>query len=169
MRNALRNSVIGLIAVMAAPILTAGAQQSPPPAGQPSLRGAEQPSPPPGQQRGPPAARAAPSVNGTWSGPVTQVGSETKYTIVLTVTGSGGTSNYPELNCTGKLTRIGASHGYVFYIELITEGQREKGGRCPDGTITVARAGDNLDWGWFASVDGEIGTAYGTLTRKSGP
>jgi hypothetical protein len=164
-RNALRNSVIGLIAVMAAPILTAGAQQSPPPVEQPSER-----SPPPAQKRAtPPAARAAPSVNGTWSGPVTQVGSETKYSLVLTLAGSGGTSNYPELNCTGKLTRIGASHRYVFYIEVITEGQREKGGRCPDGTITVARAGDNLDWGWFASVDGEIGTAYGTLTRKSGP
>ena len=69
---------------------------------------------------------------------MTQVGSETKYTIVLTLTGSGGTSNYPELNCTGKLTRIGASHSYVFYIEVITEGQREKGGRCPDGTSPIA-------------------------------
>jgi hypothetical protein len=167
-RKVLRNSVTGLIGVLAAPILTAGAQPLPPPAEQPSIRG--QPSPPPGQKRAaPPSARAAPSVNGTWTGPVTQVGSETKYTIVLKLTGSGGTSNYPELNCTGKLTRIGASHSYVFYIEVITEGQREKGGRCPDGTITVARASDNLDWGWFASVDGEIGTAYGTLTRKPEP
>lgn len=99
---------------------------------------------------------------------MTQVGSATKYSLTLTLTAAGGETNYPELNCSGKLTRIGASRSYVFYVEVITQGQREKGGRCPDGTITVARAGDNLAWGWFGSVEGDIAIAYGTLTRKSG-
>src|SRR5262249_60226613 len=72
-----------------------------------------------------PAARPAastPAIAGTWSGQVTQVGSEAKLNIVLTLTTAGGETNYPELDCGGKLTRIGASHGYVFFVEVITRG-----------------------------------------------
>ena len=82
------------------------------------------------------------------------------------LTAAGGESSYPELHCTGKLTRIGASRSYVFFIEVITQGQREKGGRCPDGTITVARQGDDLALGWFGSVQGTTVVAYGTLKKK---
>jgi len=98
---------------------------------------------------------------------VTQVGSQSKYTVVLTLTASGGETSYPELNCTGKLTRIGASRSYVFFIEVITQGQREKGGRCPDGTITVGRAGDNLAWDWYGNVEGDVGLVYGVLARQA--
>jgi hypothetical protein len=45
-------------------------------------------------------------------------------------------------------------------------GQAEKGGRCPDGTITVARQGDNLALSWFGSVQGTTVVAYGTLSKK---
>ena len=168
----LRNWAIGLAAAAAVPMLTAGAQQFPPaqPFPPPPARsGSPQTSPPATEKRAPPAARsAAPAVAGTWSGEVTQIGSESKYSVVLTLTATGGESNYPELNCSGKLTRIGASRSYVFFVEVITQGQREKGGRCPDGTITVARAGDKLAWGWFGSVEDDVTVAYGTLTRKSG-
>ena len=44
---------------------------------------------------------------------------------------------------------------------------RYKGGRCPDGTITVARAGDNLNWVWFGVPRGDVIIAFGTLTRKT--
>jgi hypothetical protein len=180
----LRNSAVALIAAVAAPILAAQAQPSPsgrsfpasPPAAQPFPPPAPaEPAPPapaaPAQKHAAPPAAArpaagAPAVAGTWSGPVTQVGSESKYTVVLTLTAAGGESSYPELHCTGKLTRIGASRSYVFFIEVITQGQREKGGRCPDGSITVARAGDGLAWEWFGSVEGVAAIAYGTLTRK---
>ena len=164
----------GLMLAVAAPMLTAGAQQIPPaqpfppPPGQAPPPGA-QPSPPAAERRAPPPAAppaAAPSIAGTWSGPVTQVGSQSKYSVVITLTASGGETTYPELNCSGKLTRVGASHSYVFYVEAIAQGHRDKGGRCPDGTITVGRAGENLAWVWFGSVDNEIGLAYGTLTRK---
>ena len=50
-------------------------------------------------------------------------------------------TKYPDLDCVGKLTRVGSSKSYVFFVEIITKGQADKGGRCPDGTITVARAG----------------------------
>ena len=165
----LRNAAAGLLAIVAASTFTAGAQQFPP--AQPFPPADAQPSPPaPEKRAAPPAARpaAGPAVAGTWSGSVSQVGSQSKYSVVLTLTASGGETHYPELNCGGKLTRIGASRSYVFFVEVITQGQREKGGRCPDGTITVARAGDNLAWGWFGSVEGDIAIAYGTLTRKTG-
>ena len=45
-------------------------------------------------------------------------------------------------------------------------GQAEKGGRCPDGTITVARQGDDLALGWFGSIHGETVVAYGSLKKK---
>jgi len=48
---------------------------------------------------------------------------------------------------------------------VITRGQRENGGRCPNGTITVARAGDNLAWSWFGTVEGDIAIAFGTAAR----
>ena len=85
---------------------------------------------------------------------------------LLTLTAAGGETSYPEVNCVGKLTRIGASRSYVFYVEAISQGHRDKGGRCPDGTITVGRAGDKLAWVWFGSVDDELVVAYGTLTRN---
>jgi hypothetical protein len=74
--------------------------------------------------------------------------------------------DYPEVNCGGKLTRLGASHSYTFFVEVITRGRTDKGGRCPDGTITVAPAGDNLGWAWFGVPQGDVIVAFGTLTRK---
>jgi hypothetical protein len=164
----LRNAAAGLLAIVAASTFPAGAQQLP--AAQPFPPADAQPPPPAAEKRAaPPAAArpaAGPAVAGTWFGSVTQVGSQSKYSVVLTLTAAGGETSYPEVNCTGKLTRIGASRSYVFFIEAITQGQRDKGGRCPDGTITVGRAGDKLAWVWFGSVDDELVVAYGTLARK---
>jgi len=36
----------------------------------------------------------------------------------------------------------------------------------PDGTITVARQGDELAVGWFGSVQGNTIVAYGNLKKK---
>ncbi len=173
MNKALRNCAAALIATIPAPVLTAGAQhlsvedfehrwpqeapaQQIPPAAETG------PAAPPSAQRPPPR----PDIAGTWSGPVTQVGSESRYTVVLALTGNAGQTDYPELNCAGKLTRIGASRSYIFFVEVITRGQADKGGRCPDGTIRVARAGDKLAWGWFGVIQGNLIVAFGTLTRK---
>lgn len=168
-RKPLRNAAAGLLAIVAASTFPAGAQQFPP--AQPFPPTDAQPPPPaPEKRAAPPAARppAGPAVTGTWSGVVTQVGSQSKYSVVLTLTAAGGETSYPEVNCSGKLTRVGASRSYVFYVEVITQGSRDKGGRCPDGTITAGRAGDKLAWVWFGSVEDELVVAYGTLTRKAG-
>ena len=55
---------------------------------------------------------------------------------------------------------------YVFFVEIITKGAVDKGGRCPDGTITVARAGNDLALFWFGSIEANTIVAYGTLSKK---
>jgi hypothetical protein len=95
-----------------------------------------------------------------------QVGGQTPYNLKLSVSARSMETEYPELNCTGKLTRIGASRSYVFFVEVITKGALDKGGRCPDGTITVARQGDDLVVSWFGSVQGHTILASGTLKRQ---
>jgi hypothetical protein len=164
-KNSLWKWVFAFAAVLAGAPFAAQGQQFPSVKPSPLPPRAPLPSP----ERPPvPPSPAGPAISGTWSGPVIQVGSQSHYSIVLKLTGSGGESEYPELNCSGKLTKIGASRNYAFFIEVITQGQREQGGRCPDGSVTVARAGDSLAWEWFASVGGEVAIAYGTLTRNPG-
>ena len=78
----------------------------------------------------------------------------------------GAETTYPDLDCTGTLTRVGASKSYVFFVEIITKGAVDKGGRCPDGTITVARVGNDLALFWFGSIESNTIVAYGTLSKK---
>ncbi len=61
---------------------------------------------------------------------------------------------------------MGSSKSYLFFIEVITKGQAEKGGRCPDGTITVGRQGNDLAVGWFGSIQDSVVVAYGSLKKK---
>jgi len=118
------------------------------------------------QKAAAPPAAAGPSVNGSWSGEITQVGSQTPYKFEIVINAQGAQTRYPDLDCTGKLTRVGSSKSYAFFVEVITKGQAAKGGRCPDGTITVTREGDGLALGWFGSVQGNTIIAYGTLHKK---
>ena len=105
-------------------------------------------------------------VTGTWSGSVTQPGSAKGYALVLIVRESDGETDYPGLNCGGRLTRVGSSDGYTFFIEKITRGRHDQGGQCLDGSITIAAAGDRLAWGWVGSDRGKALVAFSTLTRK---
>jgi hypothetical protein len=121
---------------------------------------------PKNQRAAAPAAAGGPSVNGSWSGEITQVGSQTPYRFEIVINAQGAQTKYPDLDCIGKLTRVGSSKSYAFFVEVITKGQAAKGGRCPDGTITVTREGDGLALGWFGSVQGNTIIAYGTLHKK---
>jgi hypothetical protein len=96
-----------------------------------------------------------------------QVSGETPTNIKLSIGARNLETEYPDFNCTGKLRRIGASKSYVFFVEIITKGQIDKGGRCPDGTITVARQGEELALSWFRSVKGQPVVAFGTLKRQN--
>ena len=101
-----------------------------------------------------------------WSGQLTQIGGQTPYKFELVIGPRGAETTYPDLDCTGTLTRVGASKSYVFFVEIITKGAVDKGGRCPDGTITVARAGNDLALFWFGSIEANTIVAYGTLSKK---
>jgi hypothetical protein len=111
-------------------------------------------------------AGAGPNIVGNWNGQLTQVGSTTPYKFELAISAKGADVKYPDLDCVGKLTRVGQSKSYVFFVEVITKGQAEKGGRCPDGTLTVARQGNDLAVGWFGSIQETTVIAYGTLKKK---
>ena len=116
--------------------------------------------------KGKKGAAAPPTINGNWAGELTQVGSPTPYKFELTINAKGAETKYPDLDCTGKLTRSGSSKTYTFFVEAITKGSADKGGRCPDGTMTIARQGDDLALGWFGTVQGTTVVAYGTLKKK---
>ena len=117
-------------------------------------------------KKGKKSAAAGPNINGSWSGQLTQVGSQTPYKFEIAINAKGAETKYPDFDCFGKLTRVGSSKSYAFFVEVITKGQANKGGRCPDGTITVARQGDELAIGWFGSVQGNTIVAYGNLKKK---
>jgi hypothetical protein len=154
MNKASRNLAAAVLATMAASVVTAGAQSRP----TVERRSAASPS-----ARSPVTGSA---IAGTWTGKAIQVQSSIEYTVVLEITARGGQTSYPELNCGGKLTRVGASTSYVFFVETITRGPVEKYGRCSDGTVTVARAGDKLAWEWFGIVNGDALVAIGSLARN---
>ena len=143
---------IALVAVSAnAPL--AVAQQSSAPAKQKSAPAKSTP------------AQAKGSVIGSWAGPVTQPGSK-PYSIVMTLQASGGETDYPDLQCGGKLTRAGNAGGYTFFLETITRGRLDKGGRCIDGSITVTMAGEQLAWGWVGTHNGKTLVGYASLKRR---
>jgi hypothetical protein len=112
------------------------------------------------------AKSAATGIEGSWGGAVQQLGSRKPYALNLTVTKAGGTTEYPDLKCEGRLTRVGSSGGYTFFIETITKGGVTQGGTCINGSITMLNVGDKLAWGWIGPDQGAVAAALSTLTRK---
>jgi hypothetical protein len=156
--KAFRRLAATLVIAATAAIAPATAQFPPAP---------DDPQDPVGTPKGRKGPATGPNVAGTWVGQLIQVGSQNpyKFEIAITARGSGDTK-YPDLDCTGKLNRVGSSKSYLFFVEVITKGQADKGGRCPDGTITVARQGNDLAVSWFGSVQETLILAYGTLKKK---
>jgi hypothetical protein len=114
----------------------------------------------------PSALAQPPTILGTWAGTVAQNSGKSNYSVIMTITSTGAETNYPELNCGGKLRRVGTSKGYVFFMETITRGGKNSGGSCIDGAVTVAQAGTNLAWGWVGSYGGQVYVAWSNLLRK---
>jgi hypothetical protein len=109
--------------------------------------------------------QSSPAVLGTWTGKVAQNKGKSGYTVIMTITENSAETEYPELKCGGKLTRVGAANGYVFFTEAFTD-EGKKAGGCIDGTITVTPAGDKLVWGWVGAYKNETYVAWGRLVRK---
>ena len=66
------------------------------------------------------------TILGNWTGTAAQNEGKSNYTVVITITSTGAETNYPELNCGGKLKRVGSANGYVFYTETITRGGKKQ-------------------------------------------
>ncbi|MGE3303399.1 MAG: hypothetical protein AB7M12_09825 [Hyphomonadaceae bacterium] len=109
------------------------------------------------------ALAAEPAWLGGWTGQETQIGGGDKsYPVRVTLTGDGGTTEYPTLKCGGVLRRVGSQGAYMFFTETITYGP------CVDGVVTAAPAGARLAWNWTGVIDGEAIYAYATLDRWAG-
>lgn len=104
-------------------------------------------------------------VTGAWTGSVAQPGSK-PYSITMTLQAAAGETDYPELQCGGKLARAGSAGGYTFFVETITRGRLDQGGRCLDGSITVTMAGEQLAWGWVGTHGGKTLVASASLKRR---
>lgn len=120
------------------------------------------------------AAQAAdPSYMGTWVGNAIDVQHPvpgTTYPVVMTLGRIDGTIEYPSLNCGGRLTGIGQSTPYAFFIETINHGALEEAvntNGCINGAITVRMMGDKLGWGWVGIYGGQSITATAILSRKT--
>ncbi len=117
-----------------------------------------------------PVAPIGPNIVGNWTGQLTPGGSPTAINFELDVTTVGAETKYdtkyPDLDCTGKLRRTGWSKSYAFFVEIITKGRADKGGQCRDGSVTIARQGDNLNLVWFNSSPDSVTLAYGNLSKK---
>jgi hypothetical protein len=118
-----------------------------------------QPVPAPQEGNKPPAP-ADTSIAGNWSGQLTQIERQTPYKLELVIGPRGGKTTYPDLDCTGKLSRVAASTSYVFFVETITKG------RCPPGTVTATRVGDHLALFWFGRFKADTIVAFGSLARE---
>jgi hypothetical protein len=118
----------------------------------------------------PPLAAAVgqspPAVLGTWTGKVAQNKRLSGYSVLMTISADAAVTDYPELKCSGTLTRVGTANGYIFFTETITRGGTSSGGDCIDGTITVAPASDKLIWGWVGAYNNKTLVAWSTLVRK---
>jgi hypothetical protein len=161
-QRTVRGCAVALLLAMVGTIVPASAQFPPTaedPQDNPPLAGTP-------KKKTTPAPAAGPTILGNWVGELSQVGSNTPYKFEISIKANGAETKYPDLDCIGKLNRVGQSKSYVFFVEVITKGQADKGGRCPDGTITVARQGDGLALGWFGSIQGNTVVAYGTLKKK---
>lgn len=87
------------------------------------------------------------SINGSWNGSGHQmpVGAPglAHYAIDMTISGNGGTIDYPDRHCGGMIARIGDGGTSGTFREHLTHGVD----KCADGeTITVHVHNGQLDW-----------------------
>src|SRR5260370_14334691 len=111
--------------------------------------------------------QSPPAVLGTWTGKVAQNKGSTGYTVVMTISANAAETEYPELKCGGKLTRVGASNGYVFFTEAITHGGKNNGGGGINGHLMLGPAPANHPLGWVGGYTRETLVAHGTLACVS--
>jgi hypothetical protein len=105
------------------------------------------------------------SLDGSWAGEMRQIDPdrESHYPVTMTLKGKSGTTAYPTLKCSGKLTRIAeAKSGYAIYQEKVTN---DPGGTCIDGLVTMTTDAGKIVLGWFAAFEGTPSLASAVLVK----
>jgi len=112
-------------------------------------------------------ALAKDDIAGRWTGVVAQSDGQT-YAAVMEFDASGsGRSDYPSLNCSGKLSGSGKQGAYEFHETIASDtGRAGEAGRCLDGTIRISVSGDAMHWSWSGEWKGTPIVAEGVLTRQ---
>lgn len=114
------------------------------------------------------SATAGRDIAGRWSGVVQQSDGQT-YLAVMEFDEEGrGRSDYPSLDCSGKLSGAGLKGTYQFRETIVSEGRADGAGRCLDGTIQITVSGNVMRWSWSGKWQGKLITATGTLAREGG-
>ena len=113
-----------------------------------------------------PLAMADDGIAGRWTGVVEQSDGQS-YEAVMELDNTGqGRSDYPSLDCTGKLSGTGSNGVYQFRETIVTGRAGEKSGHCVDGSISLSVSGSVMDWSWSGSAQGQAITARATLARE---
>jgi hypothetical protein len=160
---------IGLcVALSAAAVVPAGAQDNPPtPADTPARPPAPAPPPKVKPAMKPAVAAAAPAA-AVWTGTINQVGRAQSYAIEVALAAKGGKTTYPGQNCAGTLTKVGSAGDYTFFTESITAGKFDPNTKagCLDGSLTLKKDGAEMVMTWMSSYNGKAVVAYGSLEAK---
>jgi hypothetical protein len=116
----------------------------------------------------PSTANAPVDLSGSWSGSIDQVGRQKSYRLDIALTGKTGQTDYPDQNCTGKLTRVAVSGDYAFFTETIIRGKFDAATKagCLDGSMTIQRDSDGIVMAWMTTYAGRPIVAYGSLMAK---
>jgi len=114
------------------------------------------------------SAIAGSEIAGRWTG-IAQQSDGQSYPAVMEFDQAGhGRSDYPSLDCSGKLSGAGTKGTYQFRETILTEGRAGAAGRCVDGTIRVTVSGNVMKWSWSGEWKGKPITASGTFLREGG-
>jgi hypothetical protein len=113
-------------------------------------------------------AMADSEIAGRWTGEVQQSDGQT-FTAIMEFDAAGrGRSDYPSLNCSGKLSGTGKKGTYRFRETIASStGRAGESGRCIDGTISFTVSGDVMNWSWSGAWQGKPITAAGVLARDA--
>ena len=112
-----------------------------------------------------PVAAADGDIVGRWTGVVRQTGGQSYEAIMEFDSEGHGRSDYPSLNCAGKLSGAGRKGAYRFQETIASTGRAGAAGRCIDGTIDISVSGDVMHWSWTGAWHGKPIEAAGDLTR----
>jgi hypothetical protein len=110
-------------------------------------------------------ASAADPIVGSWTGTVTQEGSDSFETNLTFVSPRGGVSRYPSYPCGGMLVGGPKGDGYEYTETINWGGSDERDGGCIGGAVRIDVVGNKMKFEWSTTFNGQEYKAAGELRR----